>query len=83
MKIERLLVQAAQVRDFDQLTISQNSDEENNNSDKVTILKVAVAGKRGLSDNCTPCEPIAKRLRVEPLRIQDDTSTTNSCSSSE
>ncbi|KPI94446.1 PREDICTED: ovarian-specific serine/threonine-protein kinase Lok-like [Papilio xuthus] len=88
MKIERLLIQAAQVRDFDQLTLSShNSDEENNNSDQVTVLKVAVAGKRGLSDNCAPCEPIAKRLRIDACamtRIQkDDTSTTNSCSSTD
>ncbi|CAG4982930.1 unnamed protein product [Parnassius apollo] len=83
MKIERLLTESMQVKDFSQLTMYQNSDEENNNSDSVTARHVATV-KRVLSDVYSSCEPIPKKLRIDTWKIQnDDTRSTNSYGSEE
>ncbi|CAH2048594.1 unnamed protein product, partial [Iphiclides podalirius] len=83
MKIDRLLFQAVQIKDFKQMTTSsQNSDEENNNTDNVTVLRLVATGKRALSDSYNSCEPDPKKLRMDTYKIiglqNDNTNSTNS-----
>lgn len=88
MKIDRLLVHATQIKDFNQMTISsQNSDEENNNTDNITVLRLVATGKRALSDSYNSCEPDPKKLRMDTYKITghkyENTSSTNSYCSEE
>ncbi|XP_068633147.1 ovarian-specific serine/threonine-protein kinase Lok-like [Battus philenor] len=80
-RIERLLIQSTQVNEFGRLNLSQNCDEENNNSNKVAVLNV-MTGKRTLSNSFSLCEPIPKKLRIDNFNVHgfqnDDSSSTNS-----
>ncbi|CAG9561957.1 unnamed protein product [Danaus chrysippus] len=77
IRIERLMSQSK----FNAMTLS-NSDEENNNADNMTVLKVTASGKRSHNDSFNTCEPIPKKLRVAiypEVTMNDNSSSTNSC----
>ncbi|XP_063364229.1 ovarian-specific serine/threonine-protein kinase Lok-like [Cydia amplana] len=83
-RVDRLLIQTVQVRQFSQLSVSSmNSDEENNsNADNVTVIRLVAKGKRGLSDSfSSSCEPIPKKMRIALSSMDEDTSSANSLSS--
>ena len=66
-----------------ELTVSSScEDDENGNTDTVTVIRLVATGKRALSDTSSSCEPIPKKLRVGlSNKKHNDTTSTNSYSS--
>ncbi|XP_045448052.1 ovarian-specific serine/threonine-protein kinase Lok-like [Melitaea cinxia] len=81
LRTEQLLSRVSSETKYYLTESSRNSDEENNNMDKIAVLKIVATGKRALSDTFNSCEPIPKKLRVENDPDIDDTASTNSCGS--
>lgn len=89
IRVEKMLSNVAQTKNFNHLSVASTSDEENysnNNVDNVTVIRLMATGKRALSDSYSSCEPIPKKLRVGAYpggEKNDDTSSANSYCSEE
>lgn len=86
LKVEMLLNRTVQVKEFSQMTVSNNnnSDQENDsNQDNVTVIRVIAKAKRA-RESFNSCEPIPKKLRIavypEAMEKDETNSTTSFCS---
>lgn len=77
-RVEKLLSHTTQVKNMGRLTISDDTDEENCSNN--VMLRVVATGKRGLHDNCSPCEPVAKKFCSGLLNDNNTSSTNSYCS---
>lgn len=80
-RVEHLLAHSHQMRSFNQLTVSSGSDQENNNSDDVTVINIVAKAKRALSSSYSSCEPIPKKLRYAVYPDVDEKEDTSSATS--
>ncbi|KAL4713995.1 hypothetical protein ACJJTC_005626 [Scirpophaga incertulas] len=78
IRVETLLCNAANGKNFQHLTISSASDEENIEADNITVMRLMATGKRALSDSYNSSEPIPKKLRVAQYSGCDDNTDTSS-----
>lgn len=79
-RVDKLLSHKAIENNMTQLTVSSTStDDENGNSDTVTVIRLVATGKRGLSDSFSSCQPISKKLCTGvSANNHDVTGSTNS-----
>lgn len=82
IRVEKLLSYATQIKNMDQLVITDENDENRRvNGDQVTVLRVlATTNKRCLSDSFSSCEPIPKKLRLGMVDNNQTSSTNSYCS---
>ncbi|CAG9786697.1 unnamed protein product [Diatraea saccharalis] len=88
IRVEKILSLAVQNKNFNHLSLTSASDEENMNADNVTVIRLVATGKRALSDSYNSCEPFPKKLKIalnsgDENKTDDTSSATNSVCSQE